>query len=284
MSNRIGVMVENFKRGVLGGIDLAAESGIGYVQISVGTAEADVRTMDCETAKEIFACVRQRGLQVSALCGDLGGHGLMDESEQDWRVAAHEKQILLANDWACPVLTMHIGVVPPDPAHPRYDVMRRGMARVGAIAEKRGVTVAIETGPETPETLRAFIGSLGVGGVGVNYDPANLAMVWDLDVVAGVKTLAQLIVHTHAKDGRMLRNVGAETVYRVFGEGGIEDTRLGPCFEETPLGEGAVPWDAYIRALDEVGYKGIFTIEREGPGDAVANVTLARDFLRGMLK
>ena len=34
-------------------------------------------------------------------------------------------------------------------------------------------------------------------------------------------------------------------------------------YEEKPLGDGNVPFPAYLAALEEIGYKGFLTIERE---------------------
>jgi len=62
------------------------------------------------------------------------------------------------------------------------------------------------------------------------------------DPVEGMYALRGLIVHTHAKDG-----IGP-----------------GPKRGEVPLGEGEVPWPAYLRGLREIGYDGYLTIEREG--------------------
>jgi sugar phosphate isomerase/epimerase len=110
------------------------------------------------------------------------------------------------------VLTSHIGVVPADESNPRFAVMRDALAELGEHGQKAGVRVAIETGPETPDTLKHFLDSIGGDWVGVNYDPANLRMVCGIDPVPGVAILADKIFHTHAKDGRMLKYVGPERV------------------------------------------------------------------------
>ena len=64
---------------------------------------------------------------------------------------------------------------------------------------------AIETGPELAATLKGFLDDIGTPGIGVNYDPANLVMVSGEDIVQGVYTLRDYIVHTHAKDGKRLK-------------------------------------------------------------------------------
>ena len=48
------------------------------------------------------------------------------------------------------------------------------------------------------------------------------------------------------------------------------------------LGEGGVDFPAYLKALDEIGYKGFLTIEREIE-DNTADIHKAAAFLRGLI-
>ena len=129
----------------------------------------------------------------------------------------------------------------------------------------------------------SFLDSLDSKGVGVNLDPANLVMVTDDDPVAAVHTLAPYIVHTHAKDGVMLKKTDPQIIYDFFAEGGIGDLRLEEFFLETPLGEGKVPFDAYLSALKEIGYQGYLTIEREVGADPAADIRAAVAFLQSRI-
>ena len=63
----------------------------------------------------------------------------------------------------------------------------------------------------------------------------------------------------------------------------IAATKNGAPFIELPLGYGNVNWNAYLRALQDVGYKGFLTIERECGEDPAADITLAANFLRGKM-
>ncbi|MBO7665963.1 MAG: TIM barrel protein, partial [Clostridia bacterium] len=146
-------------------------------------------------------------------------------------------------------------------------------------ADRQGAHFAIETGPETSAVLKSFLDSLGSKGVAVNLDPANLWMCSLDDPVAAVHTLAKYIVHTHAKDGVMLQQTDPNRIYTFFAEGGIEDMRMEDYFKEVPLGEGKVDFNAYLKALDEIGYTGFLTIERECGADPFADIKKAADFL-----
>ena len=122
------------------------------------------------------------------------------------------------------------------------------------------------------------------GGVGVNLDPANFVMVTGQDPVEAVYLLKDYIVHTHAKDGvRLDKNQDATAVYHAFAVGGVDALNACKGFQELPLGKGEVDWDAYLAALDKIGYEGFLTIERECGDDPQADVVLAVNFLKSKL-
>ena len=51
---------------------------------------------------------------------------------------------------------------------------------------------------------------------------------------------------------------------------------------EVPLGEGDVDFPRYVAALDEVGYDGFLTIEREAGGNPVGDIERAARYLRSL--
>ena len=111
-------------------------------------------------------------------------------------------------------------------------------------------------------TLRDFLDGLHSTGVAVNLDPANFVMVTGDDPVQAVYTLKDYIVHTHAKDGVKLLDGDPMVIYHEALP--IEETiRQARYFEELPLGQGSVDFPAYLKALDDIGYRGFLTIERE---------------------
>lgn len=182
------------------------------------------------------------------------------------------------------IVTTHIGVVPASPSHDRYKIMQEACYSLATYADSLGAYFAVETGPEPATTLKGFLDSLGCKGVAVNLDPANLVMVTGDDPVQAVYTLQDYIVHTHAKDGRMLRQTDPEQIYNFFAEGGIGDLRLDEYFLETPLGNGDVPFPAYLHALHDVGYNGFLTIEREVAARPEQDIRDAVDYLSDLIR
>ena len=138
---------------------------------------------------------------------------------------------------------------------------------------------AIETGPETSIVLKEFLDTLNSTGVAVNLDPANLRMVTGDDPVQAVYNLKKYIVHTHAKDGNKLADSNPEYVYRVV-HPIPEEVRKVRYYEEVPLGTGQVDFPAYLKALEDIGYRGFLTIEREVGGNPAADIQTAYEFLK----
>ncbi len=63
-----------------------------------------------------------------------------------------------------------------------------------------------------------------------------------------------------------------------------EELRGVKYFEEVPLGTGSVDFPAYLKALEEIGYRGFLTIEREVGDNPEADIKTAADFLAGIIK
>ncbi len=277
---KIGAMVDSFCLGVKEGIRAAARVGAQGVQIYAVDGEFTPERLTPSDISEYRRLLADEGLEISALCGDLGGHGFTDPAQVPTTIERSRRIAHLCAELGGRIITTHIGVVPKDPAHPRYAIMQDACERLARAASAEGCLFAIETGPESPEVLRAFLDSLQNPSVGVNYDPANLVMVTQCDPVRGVYTLAEYIYHTHAKDGVHLKDIDPEILYGWFAEGGIGDNRLEDYFLETPLGQGAVDLDGWIRALRDVGYHGYLTIEREVGENPAADIAMAADYLR----
>ena len=277
----IGVMMESFRLPTLQAIEMAAKVGAQGIQMYATKGAHAPENMAAADRKELLSQLHDHGLVFSALCGDLGkGFGKPDLNPD---LIEKSKRILdLAKDLECDIVTTHIGVVPTDSSHPRYAIMQDACGELARYADSVDAHFAIETGPETSAVLKTFLDGLGSRGVSVNLDPANLVMVTGDDPVQAVYNLKDYIVHTHAKDGIKLLDRDPEIIYHVRD---IEDVIVeGKAFEEVPLGKGSVPFPAYLAALEDIGFTGYLTIEREVGADPAADIVLAANFLRDLMK
>lgn len=275
----IGVLLESFRLPLDEALDKAAELGFKGIQIYATTGAQAPENLSASQRKELLDRIKSRGLVVSALCGDLG-KGFTDADLNPELVEKSKRILDLAKDLETDIVTTHIGVVPEDKSNPRYAVMEAACGQLAEYADSLNAHFAIETGPEKAVTLKSFLDGLHSRGVAVNLDPANFVMVTGDNPVDAVYTLKDYIVHTHAKDGKRLFYRDPEVVYGLRKDVIVEDES----FIELPLGKGEVPFADYLKALEDIGYKGFLTIEREVGENPSADITLARDFLREQIR
>ncbi|MEG0767281.1 MAG: sugar phosphate isomerase/epimerase family protein, partial [Clostridia bacterium] len=147
-----------------------------------------------------------------------------------------------------PLLQTHFGFVPEEPQSPLYamyvDALRR-LARRGA---SLGVTFCLETGQETPVTLRRLLVDCGETNVGANLDTANLLMYGKGNPTDAVDVLGGWIRSLHIKDG----------------DYPLQDSyTLGLEFQ---VGKGRVDFPAVFAKLRAHAFQGPLIIEREISG------------------
>jgi sugar phosphate isomerase/epimerase len=241
-------------------LDQAAELGLKGVQlwcVDFGENECVLDPSRCtgNERKDVLRMLESRGLVATGLCAQLAGPttfgGFGEEAGLKERVDKTKQSMELALDLGTRVVTTHVGAVPEDRSDPAYDVFLRSCKSICEYGESIGAHFAMETGQETAEVLRRFIEDIAADGAKVNYDPANMIKH---GTVEGVPILAPYIVHTHAKDRKP--ETGCPTV-----------------------GEGAVPWDAYLAALRDIGYDGWYALEDESGNDVIASLKRGKAFL-----
>lgn len=276
----IGVVLDCFPGSLKERLSLAEKLGLKGVQVYGIEGEISPE-MTASSRAEFKKELADRGLTLSAVCGDLG-HGFFDPEHNKENIERSKRILELAKELGTQVVTTHIGVVPKDPSHPRYGIMQDACGQLAEYANQLGSHFAIETGPEPADVLRKFLDTLPSDGVGVNLDPANLHMCFNCDAAEAVRILKPYIVHTHAKDGVYKKFCDSEIMYGILPL--PADYQEEDYCEEVPLGQGGVNWKEYLSALDGIGYRGFLTIERETGDDPAGDIRMAADFLRAQMK
>ncbi len=253
---KIGLIADSFRIGFEDSIKAANKLGVTGVQKYMSFGDMTPDTLTPSRIREIKDIMFSNGLIFSAICGDFGVD-LDDETIVDRSKEVLEK----AKELDCHIVTTHIGHL-YETEDARMEKIRKNAQELAVFADSIGSVFAAETGTEKAVVLKSFLDSLGAKGLRVNYDPANLVMVAGDDPVAGVYTLRDYIVHTHAKDGI---KTGDTT------------------FLEVPLGQGGVDFDKYLAALNDIGYNGYLTIEREVGENPAGDIGMAVDFLKAKL-
>ncbi len=283
----VGVIVDSFRLPIPEAVKKAAEVGADGIQVYASHGNMAPENMDAQKRRKFKALVEENGLVISALCGDLGGGGFVHKDQNPHKVEKSKRILDMAKELGTDIVTTHIGVVPEDKNSDRYKIMQEACFELSSYADSIGAHFAVETGPETSLMLKGFLDSLGSTGVGVNLDPANLVMVTGDDPVQAVYNLKDYIVHTHAKDGVQNFYVHPDKVYGMPGADKIliegEHVTDADSFEEVPLGTGSVPFPQYLAALDDIGFKGFLTIEREVGDNPAKDISDAVSFLRNII-
>lgn len=261
------------------GMRVAAELGVEGVHIGAFGGPLDLERRSRSERLGILARIRDLGLEVSSLIAWGGSVDLGKEEGLEENIAWGQRINETAVDMAGGLWMAHVGVMPEDASSPVWARFQDSLGRIARHGERIGATLAMETGPETPATVRRMIEEIGSPSLRVNFDPANL-LIWppylaqhgkaDFDFndawsrfnpVEGLRTLIPYVVHVHAKDSVMRRDC---------------------TFDEVPLGDGMTNWPELHRIFVEHGYAGFYAIERECGEDAMGDVRRAVAYLRGL--
>ena len=273
---KIGVIAESFRKDFKEAVKSAAALGANGLQLYANTETLN-ENLSPSQIREVKAIIEGEGLCVSAVCGDFGCEMYYT---RDKKLIDREKKIMeIAAQLGTDIVTTHIGVVPEDDRCRQYESMHEVCRELAQFADGMGGHFAVETGPERAELLKNFLDRLESTGVAVNLDPANLVMCAGDDPVSAVHTLKKYIVHTHAKDGIMLKSCDTRTLYAPSYYG-LRQADWDEHIKETPLGEGNVPWKKYLQALSEIGYDGFLTVERECGDNPEKDIAAAVQFLK----
>lgn len=284
--NKIGVIADSFGVGVREGLKKAMEAGADGVQIYAVKGEMDPANLNGAARKELKAYIESLGLEISALVGDLGGHGFQDKDANPAKIEKSKRILDLALELGTNIVTTHIGIVPDDNQSGVYAEMQKACEEMADYAHGMNAYFAIETGPETAARLKSFLDTLSTRGVSVNFDPANMVMVTGDDPVQGVYTLKDYIVHTHVKDGVRFKETDPRNIYGALGYEPMDHDKIarmvssGEFFREVPLGQGGVDFTAYFAALQDIGYTGYLTIEREVGDRPETDIRQAVEFIK----
>lgn len=174
--------------------------------------------------------------------------------------AARAKEFLSVSDFAkwigCNVVGFHIGFVPNRDSDSYKDLLKVTKSLLDYV-EGNGQNMHLETGQESADHLLEFMGDVDRDNLFINFDPANMILYGTGDPIEALQKVGHLVRSVHCKDAKW-----AAPEVR-----GVQWGR------EVALGDGDVGMETYLRTLDEIGYTGPLTIEREIPHDPVQQKT-----------
>ncbi|MCC5787709.1 MAG: sugar phosphate isomerase/epimerase [Phycisphaerales bacterium] len=214
------------------------EAKIGIVSGMIGFPGEDYSTLET---------IRQTG-------------GVRPDADWEQNLKRVRTNAALAEQLGLQLVTLHAGFLPHEKDDPERPKMLDRLRAVADAFEDRGVAVGLETGQESATTLLEVLGELDRPSVGVNFDPANMALYGMGDPVEALRLLLDRVVQVHIKDARPTRAPG---------EWGTEVT----------VGEGVVDWKAFFNVLRSHGRSLDMLIEREAGDDRVGDAITARELV-----
>lgn len=179
------------------------------------------------------------------------------------------KDLIKASDFAEKIgitkIITHVGFIPENPDHPDFVGTVSALRYIIGYMKQKGQYFLFETGQETPVTMLRTIQAIGLDNIGINFDTANLILYGKANTRDALDVFGKYVMETHIKDG----------------EYPTDGLQLG-C--EKPAGQGKANLPAVIAKLNQLGFSGTFTIEREITGEKqIADISMARDLLRDLM-
>ena len=224
----------------------------------------------------IIELIHKNSLEVSATCLGFEGENYSTiqkiaetggfKPDADWNARFAKTKAFADFTVALGVklLSTHIGFVPHDTADRQHAVMVDRLKKVCDALGERGLTLVMETGQESADSLLEFIRAVGRDNIGVNFDPANMVLYGVGDPVEAISVLKGKIIHCHMKDA-----VESDQPRQTWGE-------------EVVLGTGDADIPRVVSKLRAIGYQGPLIIEREAGDQRVADITEGINFLESM--
>ncbi|MEC8590440.1 MAG: sugar phosphate isomerase/epimerase family protein [Planctomycetota bacterium] len=236
-------------------LEVAHELGVPTIQLHAPAPS----TRTAENAAAFLEKLQGLGIELTCVFGGFDGEsyadiptvidtvGLVPPETRAARTAEMKEISDFAKMLHCDVVALHLGFVPHDTSSQLYEDVVAVTRDLLDHCKANGQNLHLETGQETAEGLVQFIDDVARDNLFVNFDPANMILYGTGEPIEALKKIGNRVRSIHCKDGKWADNPGKE-----WGQ-------------EVPLGDGDVGMENYLRTLQEIGYEGPLTIERESP-------------------
>src|SRR5438874_642371 len=234
----------------------AGKLGVAGVQCDA-VGELAPQRLTATGRREITHLLRSHDLALTALVCPLR-RGLDVALDLEPRLAHIRDVMSLSFELGARMTIVEAGRIPDGADEPRVATLTEALRNLGQHGDRTGTVLALQTGLDSGTALAGFLARLDTGGLGVNFDPANL-LLNGFDPVAELSALRGRIVHVHATDARRggsSRSAGA-----------------------VPLGRGDLDWLQLAGTLAAFEYRGWVVVERAGnqsEADLVTGVALLK--------
>ncbi len=204
-----------------------------------------------------------RSVELDLVAVSLPTRRPFDSLEQlEDRLARADRAFALAYELGTRLVLARVGGLPPEADAARREAFTTAVRELGLRADHRGIRFALETGEEPGSVLGPFLGAMGLPSLAASVDPSSL-LRQGIDPVAATRELGAWVAHAYANDASgSSRSPG---VSHPRGSG---------------FPSGALDWEEYLGALEEINYRGYLTVWPEPEREAGAEFRAIADRLR----
>ncbi len=243
------------------GVNLEVAHELGVPTIQLHAPQKSTRT--ARHAEQFLARLKELGITISVVFGGFEGEsyadiptcirtvGLVPPETRAARTAEMQEIADFARMLGVDAVGLHIGFVPHDTADGRFAQVVAVTREVCDHCAGNNQRLHLETGQESADALLQFHSAVERDNLFVNFDPANMILYGSGEPIEALQKVGHLVRSVHCKDANWAEKPGEE-----WGA-------------EMPLGAGQVGMETFLRTLNDLGYDGPLTIEREFPQDPV---------------
>jgi sugar phosphate isomerase/epimerase len=241
------------------GVKLEVAHELGVPTIQLHAPQKATRTQ--QHAEQFLSQLSELGIQITVVFGGFEGESYADIPTCQRTVglvppqtrAERARELKEIADFArllgVDAVGLHVGFVPHDTSDPLYGEVVTVTRGVCDHCRGNGQRLHLETGQESADGLLKFLSNVDRDNLFVNFDPANMILYGSGDPIEALRKVGAHVRSVHCKDAKWAGRPGKE-----WGA-------------EVPLSQGDVGMETFLRTLDELGYHGPLTIEREIPQD-----------------
>ena len=253
-----GLNLESLRQPLKTALVTAARLGAEGVEINART-QLHPATMSRTAVRHFLKTLADLNLCVAAIhFPTRRSFGQTDELER--RIEATKAAMSMAYELGCNVVVNGLGPVPEEGTDQRQ-TMVEALTDIGMHGQKCGAWLAAKTGDNDGATLLALMEQLPIHSLKVDFDPAEL-LIHKNSVNETMKALAEHVAHFRARDA-------------------VQDVSAGRN-SEVQLGRGSIDWSTLLGLLEEKGYGGYLTVQRDAEADAVVQCGESLEYLSNL--
>lgn len=221
-------------------LDVAATMGVAAVELSA-REEVHPESMSETGLRHLRKMLEDRNLKVAALRFQTRS-GYDQTRNLQRRVEATKLAMDLAYKLGTSSVINFVGRVPEESSDPRYEALQSVLDDLGRYGARVGAFLAAETGSESGEMLSEMLRGKEDGFVAVALNPGQLIINRHsvVDALSALKDRIQVVCATD----------------------GVLDLAEGRGIS-VPIGEGTADYPQIMASLEDVGFRGHFTVGRK---------------------